>query len=141
MPPAGEEKASGRGPVSFGIERLGLFPARAPRFALVVALALAALAFLGAGRIGVDDSLSQLFRSDDPAFRQFEQVSKEFPSSEFDVVIVISGDKLLARDNVEKLQTLATDLQLVDGANGLISMFSARSPAPEGGNPAAAVPG
>ena len=122
-------------PVSLGIERIGLLPARAPRLALVVALALAALAIFGARRIEVDDSLSQLFRSDSPTYAEYERVSKEFPSSEYDVLVVVSGPQLLDRDSIDKLRTLAADLQLVDGARGLISMFSAREPSPNGGIP------
>src|SRR5579863_7460840 len=103
--------------------------------ALAVALIVAALAFFGAQQIKVDDSLSQLFHSDSAEFRQYEQVSKDFPSSEYDVLVVIHGDKLLERDTIEKLRDLAADLQLVDGARGIISMFSAREPATEGGPP------
>jgi hypothetical protein len=39
----------------------------------------------GVARIKVDDSLSQLFRSDTPEFKQYEEVARRFPSSEFDV--------------------------------------------------------
>src|SRR6185312_12554594 len=44
------------------------------------------------------------------------------------------------RDNLEKLRDMVTDLQLVDGVRGLISLFSARQ-APEPGKlPAALFP-
>jgi predicted RND superfamily exporter protein len=46
---------------------------------------------------------------------------------------------LLARDSVERLRSLVTDVQLVDGTRGL-SMFSAREPAPEGGLPSPLFP-
>jgi hypothetical protein len=58
--------------LAFGIERIG-------------AAALATLAALGITRLQVDDSLSQLFRSDTPQFKQYEEQSRRFPSSEFDV--------------------------------------------------------
>ena len=117
------------------VERLALIPFGVPGATVLVALALAALAILGIQRIKTDDSLSQLFRSEDPAFKQFEQVSREFPSSEYDVLIVVSGESLLARESVEKLRSLVTDVQLIDGTRGALSMFSARQPAPEGGLP------
>ena len=82
-------------------------------------------------RIQVDDSLSQLFRSDTPEFRQYEEVSRRFPSSEFDVLVVVEGKDLLQRESLEKVRDLVTDLQLVDGTRGIISLFSARQP-PEG---------
>jgi len=102
---------------------------------VLVAFAIAVLAILGIQRIKTDDSLSQLFRSEDPAFKQFEQVSREFPSSEYDVLIVVSGQLLLARESVEKLRSVVTDVQLIEGTRGVLSMFSARQPAPEGGLP------
>ena len=57
------------------------------------------------------------------------------------MLVVVEGKNLLARESIEKLRDLVTDLQLIDGMRGLISLFSARQP-PEGGQiPGAAVPG
>ena len=67
-------------------------------------------------------------------------MTKKFPAEEFDVLAVVEGKNLLARGNLEKLRDFVTDLQLVDGTRGLISLFSARqSPAP-GRLPAALFP-
>ncbi len=133
--PVGETQRSGATSVALGTERFGLFPMRAPWISIITALVLAVLAAVGVYKIKVDDSLSQLFRSDLPAFQEYLKVSKDFPSSEYDVLIVVSGDKLLERGSIEKLQNLAADLQLVDGARGIISIFSAREPSPNGGVP------
>lgn len=118
--------------LAYGLERIGLIPLRAPVLSALVLLALCIAAGFGALRLKVDDSLSQLFRSDTAEFRQFEEVTRRFPSTEFDVLIVIEGPTLLKRESVEKFRDLVTDLQLIDGVRGLISMFSARQP-PEGG--------
>src|ERR1700745_4258590 len=80
----------------------------------------------GLKRIKIDDSLSQLFRSNSKDYKQYEAVTKRFPATEFDVLVVIEGKTLLARDNREKMRDLVTDLQLVEGTRGLISLFSAR---------------
>ncbi len=110
---------------------MGLVSLRFP-YAVAVALVVAAiLAAFGIERIKVDDSLSQLFRSNTVAFRQYEDVTKRFPSTEFDVLIVVEGSTLLQRDSLDKLRNLVTDLQLIDGTRGIISLFSARQP-PEG---------
>ncbi|HTZ67469.1 MAG TPA: hypothetical protein VMB83_08375 [Roseiarcus sp.] len=101
--PAAESEATRRS-IAFGLERLGLIPFRAPAATMLAALALAGLAIPGIQRIKTDDSLSQLFRSEDPSFKQFEQISREFPSSEYDVLVVISGQSLLARVRERKLQ-------------------------------------
>jgi predicted RND superfamily exporter protein len=91
-------------------------------------------------RIKVDDSLSQLFRSDTPEFKTFEEVTRRFPSNEFDVLIVVEGKGLLERASIEKLRDLVTDLQLVEGTRGIISLFSARQPPQSGELPAPLFP-
>ena len=121
--------------IALGVERFGLVPFGAPWLSLAIAIALGVLAVMGIERIKVDDSLSQLFRSNSAAFNEYEQVSREFPSSEYDVLVVVSGQRLLEREFVEKLRSLVTDLQLIDGAQGVISMFSAGEPSPNGGLP------
>ena len=121
--------------LAFGLERLGLAPLICPVAAALLALALSIVAAFGITRISVDDSLSQLFRSDTAEFRQYEELTKRFPSSEFDVLIVVEADDLLARDNLAKLRDLVTDLHFVDGMRGLISLFSARNAARDGGTP------
>ena len=95
---------------------------------------------LGIERLKVDDSLSQLFRSETAEFRQYEEVTRRFPSSEFDVLVVVEGKTLMARPSIEKLRDLVTDLQLIEGVRGLISLFSARQPPEAGQLPAPLFP-
>src|SRR3954451_20310196 len=126
--------------IAFGLERIGLFAVRAPIVSCIVLLVLIVGAVFGIERIKIDDSLSQLFRSNTKEFHQYEEVTKKFPAEEFDVLVVVEGKNLLARDNLEKLRDFVTDVQLVDGTRGLVSLFSARqSPAP-GKLPAALFP-
>ncbi|MFO1167491.1 MAG: MMPL family transporter [Rhodoblastus sp.] len=120
--------------LALGVERLGLVPLAQPWVVAAIALFCAIGAAFGLLRVKVDDSLSQLFRSDTPAFRQYEDVTQRFPSTEFDVLVVVEGD-VLKRDALEKLRDAATDLQLVPGARGIISIFSAREPGEKGGLP------
>ncbi|MGH6812951.1 MAG: hypothetical protein ACREDM_11630, partial [Methylocella sp.] len=54
--------------LALGIERIGLVSLRIPLAVAVVAAALAIAAGFGVARLKVDDSLSQLFRSDTPEF-------------------------------------------------------------------------
>ncbi len=115
-----------------GFERVGLIALKTPIFSAIVAVALCVVAAFGVGKLKVDDSLSSLFRSGTPQFQHFEDFSKRFPSSEYDVLMVVEGDNLLARDSIEKLRDLVTDLQLIEGTRGVLSLFSARQP-PENG--------
>src|SRR6185312_535507 len=126
--------------IAFGLERIGLIALRAPVLSCVILVVLIIGAIFGIQRIKIDDSLSQLFRSNSKDYRQYEAETRRFPATEFDVLLVVEGKTLLERSNLEKLRDLVTDLQLVDGTRGLISLFSARQ-APEPGKlPAALFP-
>jgi predicted RND superfamily exporter protein len=127
-------------PIAFGIERIGLIPLRFPYVAMAILIALAIAAAFGVDRLKVDDSLSQLFRTDTPEFKQYEEVTHRFPSSEYDVLVVVEGKTLLERNSIEKLRDLVTDLQLIDGTRGLVSLFSARQPPEQGKLPAPLFP-
>ena len=135
LPPTGLPPAHRRRKVNiaFGAERIGLLGLHRPVVATILLVLLAVAAGFGVTRLQVDDSLSQLFRSDTPEFHQYEDVTRRFPSNEFDVLVVVTGDDLLARDPLDHLRGLVTDLQLVDGTTGIISLFSARQ-APEPGH-------
>jgi uncharacterized protein len=126
--------------LALGIERIGLVSLRFPLIATIVLIALFVAAAFGIERIKVDDSLSQLFRSDTPEFKQYEAVTHRFPSSEFDVLVVVEGKTLLEREPLSKLRNLVTDLQLVEGTRGIISIFSARQPSEAGRIPEALFP-
>jgi predicted RND superfamily exporter protein len=117
--------------IALGLERIGLISLRFPLLVGLAAVVLLIAAVFGVARIKVDDSLSQLFRSETPEFKTFEEVTRRFPSNEFDVLIVVEGKSLLERASIEKLRDLVTDLQLIDGTRGIISLFSARQP-PQG---------
>jgi predicted RND superfamily exporter protein len=141
--PAGSPFSSRSGKtynLAFGIERIGLVSLRYPLIASIIVLLLGIAAVFGVERIRVDDSLSQLFRSDTPEFKQYETVSHRFPSSEYDVLVVVDGKRLMERDSIEALRNLVTDLQLVEGTRGIISLFSAREPSVNGQLPAPLFP-
>src|SRR3954468_6567293 len=126
--------------IAFGIERIGLIAIKAPILSCIILAGLMIAAVFGIERIKIDDSLSQLFRSDSKDYKQYEAVTKRFPATEFDVLVVVEGKTLLSRDNLEKVRDMVTDLQLVEGVRGLVSLFSARQ-APEPGKlPAALFP-
>jgi predicted RND superfamily exporter protein len=126
-PPAATPEPE-RGQLALGLEKIGLISLRLPIVALIAAVAVSIAAGFGVTRIKVDDSLSQLFRSDTAEFHQYESLTRRFPSSEFDVLVVVEGKHLLARESLEKLRDFVTDVQLVDGTKGLVSLFSARQP-------------
>jgi predicted RND superfamily exporter protein len=126
--------------LAYGLERIGLIPLRAPIVSAIILALLIVGAGFGVERLKVDDSLSQLFRSETKEFRQYEEVTKRFPSTEYDVLVVVEGKNLMERNSIEKLRDMVTDLQLIDSVRGLISLFSARQPPEEGKLPAPVFP-
>ena len=111
---------------SFGLERLGLVALRAPYLSLALIVILSALAVFGVSRLRVDDSLSELFRTNTEEFRKYEQIDSRFPSSEYDVLVVVEGKDLLSRKKLTAFREAVIELQLTDGVSGLVSMLSAR---------------
>ncbi len=126
--------------VGLGIERIGHWCLRAPIVAVSLIAVVSFLAVLGIGRIDVDDSLSELFRSDTKEFKHYEAMANRFPSSEFDVFAIVEGDILGSPQTLDELRNFVIDLQLVGGAEGVISLFSARQPLNEDGFPPPLVP-
>ncbi|MGD9924535.1 MAG: RND family transporter, partial [Pseudorhodoplanes sp.] len=112
--------------VTFGLERLGLVSLSAPIVALAVIAVLSVAAAFGLARLKVDDSLSELFRTNTLEFRRYEEIDHRFPSSEYDVLLVVEGKDLLKRPQLDAFARTMTDLQLADGVAGLVSMLSAR---------------
>jgi predicted RND superfamily exporter protein len=126
--------------IAFGLERLGLIAVQKPVLSCIILVGLIIGALFGIDRIKIDDSLSQLFRSNSKDYKQYEAETKRFPAVEFDVLVVVEGKTLLKRENLEKVRDLVTDLQLVEGTRGLISLFSARQAPAPGKLPAALFP-
>ncbi len=80
---------------SFGLDRLGLIALKAPFLSALLIAVLTVLAVIGVMRLRVDDSLSELFRTNTKEFRQYEEIDRRFPSSEYDVLVVVEGPDLL----------------------------------------------
>jgi predicted RND superfamily exporter protein len=118
---------------AFGLERAGFLGLGWPRLTILLVLLISVGAAFGLARLKVDDSLSELFRTDTPEFRQYEEIDRRFPSSEYDVLVVVEGKDLLKRPQIEAFRRAVVDLQLADGVDGLVSMLSARGKPDETG--------
>lgn len=119
--------------LSFGLHKLGLVALAAPYISAVLIVLLTALAAAGLTRLRVDDSLSELFRTDTEEFHRYEEIDRRFPSSEYDVLVVVEGKDLLTHDGLKTFSNMTMELQLVDGVGGIVSMLSARGKPDAGG--------
>jgi len=75
--------------IAFGLERIGLIAIKAPILSCMILVVLIVGAIFGIQRIKIDDSLSQLFRSNSKDYRQYEAETKRFPATEFDLLVVV----------------------------------------------------
>lgn len=125
---------------SFGLDKFGMAALKAPWLSIVLISIVTALAAVGVMRLKVDDSLSELFRTNTPEFRTYEEIDRRFPSSEYDVLLVVEGKGLLTRAGLEALSNTSKELQLADGVSGIVSMLSARGTPDASGYAAPLVP-
>jgi predicted RND superfamily exporter protein len=125
---------------AFGLERVGFFGINAPYLTFFLILVFSVLGAMGLMRLRVDDSLSELFRTDTEEFRRYEEIDRRFPSSEYDVLVVVEGKDLLKKPQLEAFRRAIIDLQLADGVDGLVSMLSARGKPDASGYAAPIVP-
>jgi uncharacterized protein len=126
--------------ITFGLEKLGLASLRWPVIAAILIVAISVFAAFGLTRLKVDDSLSELFRTNTEEFRRYEEVDRRFPSSEYDVLIVAESPNLLKKPQIEAFRRAIIDVQLAEGVSGVVSMLSARGKPNEVGYAAPIVP-
>ena len=123
-----------------GLHRLGLMSLRLPWLVGILVLAITVGAGLGISKLRVDDSLSELFRTNTEEFHRYEDIDRRFPSSEYDVLVVVEGRDLLKRPQLEAFGRVTTELQLSEGVAGIVSMLSARQKLDASGYAAPVVP-
>jgi predicted RND superfamily exporter protein len=126
--------------LSFGLERLGRWGLTHPVLVAVLTILVTIVAAIGVTRLKVDDSLSELFRTDTAEFRRYEEIDKRFPSSEYDVLVIVEGKDLLQRGPLDAFRRATEQLNLLEGDGGLVSMLSARQKPDASGYAAPVVP-
>ncbi len=114
--------------LGLGLERIGELAIKKLGRGVLAIILVSLVALLGVSWIKVDDSLTELFRSNTPEFEKYETLTKRFPASEYDVLIVVEHENLLTPEHIESLRELTLELEFIEGNGGLISIFSGREP-------------
>jgi len=120
------ERKAGIFSAGFGLERLGLLALKFPSATLAIILLITPLLAFSASQLSFSSDIREIFRSGSSDFTVLEQVSKQYPSSDRDIILVIEGPDLFQPDNLDSLRNLHLDLGLVEGVSYVLSMFSAR---------------
>ena len=89
--------------LGLGLERFGYFGLQTPWRAAALVRSFLPWRCWACNRLKVDDSLSELLRTNTPEFRTYESVSERFPSSEYDVLVVVEGKSLLCAQGHRRL--------------------------------------
>lgn len=108
--------------------------------ALAILLAFSVACGLGVPRVTTDHTLSELFRSSTVDFANYKRLSDTFPTSEFDVLVVVEGKTLLTPEALEQIRGLHLELQFAKAVDGVLSIFSMRDPPDEKGYPPPMLP-
>ena len=112
--------------IGFGLERFGLTTLARPRLTAIALVLVTIFCAVGVWRIETTGILSDFFRGENRDYRVYQEMSERFPTSEFDVFVVVEGEKLLTPERLEDVRTLHLELQFVEAVSGVLSIFSMR---------------
>ena len=118
----------------FGLEKLGLLTARYPRTTLLVIAATLPIFLFFAARIEFNSDIREIFRSDSQGFAVLEEVTRQYPSSGRDILLVVEGDDIFTPEALNALRFLQLDMALEEEVKYVHSIFSARKPPDAQGN-------
>ena len=98
--------------------------ARFPFAGLLAILMLSAVAAFGLTRLQSESVITTLFKSEAPEFLAFDRVRANFPTDNRDILVVVSGERILSRENVERLGMLQIELLFLEHVENVASAFS-----------------
>ena len=124
----------------FGLERLGLLVLRFPRLfgAFLVVSVLVLLA--GINGVRFDGNILHILTESSGPFRSYRMVQHEFRDFSGDLAVLVRADGLYSPEKFEQLRDFHLDLNLVDGVEGVYSLFSASELDPKTGEIVSPVP-
>ncbi len=112
--------------LGFGIERLGLLPLRYPWQTLALLLVFTVFCLVGLFNLKPEGRLSEIYRGNSVNYAEYEKISKLFPVSELDVLLLVSGKDLLTPRKIDDLRAIQDEMEFLEGVSSTISMFSLR---------------
>ncbi|MCP4934327.1 MAG: MMPL family transporter [bacterium] len=112
--------------LGFGIERVGLPSLRNPKTSMIVILLVSLVAALGLLKLKPAGSLGELFRSDSTEFANYQKLNKLFPTTEYDVMVLIKGKDLMRPQTLDDIRNIQLELEFADGVENIVSMFTMR---------------
>lgn len=112
--------------LGFGIERVGLIPIRYPWQTLTLLLSFTIFCIVGLFNLQPEGRLSELYRGQSANYADYERISKQFPVSELDILLLISGKDLLDQKKISDVRAIQEEVEFLEGVSSTLSMFSLR---------------
>ncbi|GAB5488854.1 MAG: hypothetical protein Pars2KO_24240 [Parasphingorhabdus sp.] len=110
----------------FLLKIAGLLLAHQYRVLALVCLISVSAAF-GASQIRFDDGARDLFVSSQLEYQQFENHTAQYPRADTDVIVHVTARNIFSKSQLETLRDFILDVQLVDGIDLAVSIFSLQS--------------
>ncbi len=120
--------------VGFGLERLGLLALRFTRLSLTFVAILTIILFAASTFIEFRSDLREVFKTRTPDFQTFQEMTRQYPGSELDVMILAEASDLITPQRLEKLRDLHIELRFLEEVQSVTSLFSARQRPDSEGN-------
>lgn len=119
--------------IGFGLERIGLVAMKWPVLASIFVVIITAISFVGIHQIGFSSGMSNAFETKRHEYVVFNDYRSKFSRADHDIFLLVEGKNLATPKAVNAMRNLVLDAGLIDGIQGIISMFSLRrSPNLEG---------
>lgn len=94
---------------------------------LVLILLISIVAAFGASQMKFDDGARDLFVSSLPEYQQYQRHIARYPRADTDIVVHARAPKVFSKAQLETLKDFILDVQLVEGVELAVSIFSLQS--------------
>ena len=98
------------------------------RIAFDVAALVTAVTVYGLFHVSVDRDLRDMFRGETELYRNYVATTEAFVDPENQVIVLVEGDGIVSPEGLRALEDLHLELQLLDDAGSVFSLFSLRTP-------------
>ncbi len=94
---------------------------------LVLVILISIGAAVGASHMKFDDGARDLFVSSQPEYQQYERHIAQYPRADTDIIVYAKAPKTFSKPQLEILRDFILDVQLIEGVELAVSIFSLQS--------------
>ena len=110
--------------LGFGLERIGLFTLKFPRFFSIALIAICVFAGISVTSLKFNGNVTAVLPEDSQAYGDFFKQKALFRDSAKDITMIVRSDRLISAEGLEDLRSLQLDLAIADGVENVTTLFS-----------------